>query len=53
MVGTYGGYLMTAIGHVHIFFRCQFKIFLLYNYDMLYCVFLLMHVFMMWVRFLL
>ena len=35
-----GGFLMTAISHVHLFFRCPSKIFLVYNCDILYHVFL-------------
>ena len=30
----HGGFLMTVISHVHLCFRCPFKIFLVYNYAM-------------------
>ena len=41
-----GGFLMTAISHVHLLFRCPFEIFLVYNYGISYSVFLLMYVLM-------
>ena len=48
-----GGFLMTVITQVHLYFRFPFEIFLVYNYAILCYVFLLMHILKMHVRILL